>query len=77
VGPWKYIEGEEEGTRELFNLEDDPGELVNLYESSRTVADELRARIAAWKSDYARETGDRPKPSPEDLERLRALGYVE
>jgi arylsulfatase A-like enzyme len=77
VGPWKYIEGEEEGTRELFNLEDDPGELVNLYESSRAVADELRARIAAWKSNCARETGDRPKLSPEDRERLRALGYVE
>lgn len=77
IGPWKYIEGEEERTRELFNLEDDPGELVNVYETSHAVGDELRARITAWKTDYARETGDRPDLSPEDRERLRALGYVE
>lgn len=77
VGAWKYIEGEDEGTRELFNLEEDPGESVNRYDTSRTVAYELRARIAAWKAICARDTGERPDLSPEDLERLRALGYVE
>jgi arylsulfatase A-like enzyme len=77
AGPWKYIEGEDEGTRELFNLKNDPGERVNLYETSRAVADELRARIAEWKATHARDTGDRPELSPEDLERLKALGYVE
>jgi len=77
AGPWKYIEGEAEGTRELFNLQDDPGELVNLYETSRAVADELQTRIAAWKATYGRDTGDQPGLSREDLERLRVLGYVQ
>jgi arylsulfatase A-like enzyme len=30
VGPWKYIEGPDEGTRELYNLADDPGETTNV-----------------------------------------------
>jgi arylsulfatase A-like enzyme len=77
VGPWKYIEGDEEGTKELFHLEDDPEERVNLYESSPAVANELHEKLAAWKTACGRASGDTPDLSPEDLERLRALGYVE
>ena len=76
LGSWKYIEGEEEGTRELFNLDDDPGERMNLFDSSPDVAKELATSLAAWRKAF-----DRNLPpgslSPEDRERLRALGYVE
>jgi arylsulfatase A-like enzyme len=77
VGPWKYIVGEEEGTRELFNLQEDPGELVNVCERFPAVADELQEKLAAWKEAFGREDGGLETLSPEDLERLKALGYVE
>ena len=76
MGPWKYIEGEEEGTKELFDLDADPGERNNLYESHREIAEALSAKIAAWKAAYGRESKLQDL-SPEDLERLKALGYVE
>jgi arylsulfatase A-like enzyme len=77
LGPWKYIEGTEEGTKELFRLEDDPGEQVDLYDSYRAVADELHEKLAAWHKACSRASSDTPDLSPEDLERLKALGYVE
>ena len=76
LGPWKYIEGDGEGTRELFNLDDDPGERRNLYGSFPDVVEELRASLGAWRQAFDRNV--RPGSlSPEDRERLRALGYVE
>jgi arylsulfatase A-like enzyme len=76
VGPWKYIEGEAEGSRELFNLSDDPEERVDLRESFPEVAQDLASRIAAWRMAHTRQGGDQPQLSPEDVERLRALGYL-
>jgi len=76
-GTWKYIEGDEEAARELYDLQADPGERVNLVESNVEVADELRSTIAAWKQANAREGAGTPELSPEDVERLKALGYLE
>lgn len=77
VGPWKYIEGAQEGTRELFNLEQDPGERINLYEPSRPEVLELQARLADWRAAYERQNVARPALSDQDRERLRSLGYVQ
>lgn len=76
LGPWKYIEGEEEGTRELFNLDDDPGERVNRFDSSPDVAERLRTSLQAWKDAFDRNRMP-GSVSPEDRERLRALGYTD
>lgn len=78
VGPWKYIEGVEEHTRELFNLENDPGERVNLYEPANAVVLELASGLQAWKKASARATPAPGAPvlSEEDEKRLRALGYL-
>jgi arylsulfatase A-like enzyme len=76
VGSWKYIEGGLGGTRELFNLDSDPGERENVIESHPDVAEDLRSRIAEWMMAYGR-TIPVQKLSPEDLERLKSLGYVE
>ncbi len=78
VGAWKYIEVIEEERRELFNLEEDPGERANLYEPASPVVLELAAALEAWKKASARAT---PAPggvvlSEEDEKRLRALGYL-
>jgi arylsulfatase A-like enzyme len=76
VGPWKYIEGEEGDSPELFHLIDDPQERVNLADSRPDVAEDLASRIAAWKAAHARGGFEQPELSPEDRERLEALGYL-
>jgi arylsulfatase A-like enzyme len=76
VGPWKYIEGEIEGTRELFDLVADPGERTNLAETRAELVTGFSERIRAWRTAYGRDVPIESL-SPEDRERLRALGYVE
>ena len=72
---WKYIEAREEGTRELFDLADDPGERQNLVESRPDESAELAALVRAW-ADENPATPVAPV-SPQDAERLRELGYVQ
>jgi arylsulfatase A-like enzyme len=77
IGPWKYIEGTAEGTRELFNLQDDPGERVNLYDPARPELGELARRLEQWKADLGGDAFAPPRLTQEDDQRLRALGYVQ
>ena len=49
-GDWKLIEWYETGRLELFNLEDDPGEQHDLAGRHPEKAEELRARLAAWRT---------------------------
>ena len=76
-GSWKYIEGEQEGTRELFNLVDDPGERTNLVASETAVATELSASLAAWRAAHRSTADGAAGLSPEDRAKLRSLGYVD
>ena len=76
-GPWKYIHHAiHEDESELYNLEDDPGETVNRIGEDAAVASRLRAQLES--RDYRPpDPSKRPEEmSPEDLERLKALGYV-
>jgi arylsulfatase A-like enzyme len=73
---WKYIESDDKESKELFDLESDPGERNNVYESNVDVGRSLSERIAAWRLGRGRETSVQ-QLSPEDIERLRSLGYVE
>jgi arylsulfatase A-like enzyme len=77
-GDWKYIEAPKEGTRELYDLSSDPSERVNLLSRRAQLADELAGRVADWRS---RQNGLALGPSrqadPQELERLRSLGYVQ
>ena len=72
-GRFKYIAT----TRpELYDLERDPGELTNLYEERRTLADRMAGELASL---AAQEPTDAPPASdvdPETRERLAALGYI-
>jgi arylsulfatase A-like enzyme len=75
-GRWKYIEAPEEKRRELYDLESDPGERVNLAQREPARAAALAERLVRWR----RETPAIPPAapvSPEDEERLEALGYAE
>jgi choline-sulfatase len=62
---------------ELYDLEIDPKEETNLYESRRPLAERLRVEVR--RILQAAESGGRSAPAaidPETRERLAALGYV-
>lgn len=73
---WKLIDGGQ--TPQLFNIEQDPGETENLAAREPERLAKLRARLAAWneRNPHASRT-DGPELSREDVEALRALGYID
>ncbi len=73
-GTWKYIQAPRP---ELYDLAADPGEAANRYGASPDKAAELRKKLEAEllaMAPGAAKPGAAPRP--EDMERLRALGYV-
>jgi arylsulfatase A-like enzyme/Flp pilus assembly protein TadD len=62
---------------ELYNLGRDPGEQANLYLSRNILARELDGKLKKFILDHssAQEAGKRELNS-EDLEKLKALGYI-
>jgi choline-sulfatase len=76
AGAWKYIEAEEEGTRELFDLQGDPKEAVNLAQKETARAERLSAAIRAWRTALGQHARAASDDSREAEEALRALGYV-
>ncbi|MBU6283535.1 sulfatase-like hydrolase/transferase, partial [bacterium] len=74
-GTLKYLEAPAEGTRELYDLSSDPGELVNLAGDRVGDAKRLQSVLAQWlaRTPQANAGG----VSSDDAERLRALGYVQ
>jgi arylsulfatase A-like enzyme len=77
LGDWKLILGPEEGTRQLFDVARDPRERRDLAAEQPERAAELERRIADWRRQHTRQETAPEAISPEDLERLRALGYVQ
>jgi arylsulfatase A-like enzyme len=75
-GRWKYIEAQDEGLRELYDLERDPGERQNVYAENLAVGEALSARIGAWRERNARASSA-GGVSAEDRARLRAMGYAD
>ena len=75
--PWKYVDSPEIGLVELYDLRADPGELSNLVEERPEVAAELAARLESWLAATERRETSEAELSPERLEALRALGYVQ
>lgn len=75
-GDWKLIRGPGEGRRELFDLSQDPREREDRAGAEPARADALEQHIAAWLREHERPDPAPGAVSPEDLERLRALGYV-
>jgi arylsulfatase A-like enzyme/Tfp pilus assembly protein PilF len=76
VGKFKYIEAPRP---ELYNLEKDPGEKVNLFTGNRVLANQYRQDLDRFYAAYLPSSGQtRPqaKLSAEDLQRLQSLGYV-
>jgi arylsulfatase A-like enzyme len=76
--PYKLIQSSD-GEHELYDLESDPGEAENLFARQSEVADEMRDRLERYKSGRVEmlEPGEPAvAPTPEQIEELRALGYL-
>jgi len=78
-GGYKYIRNDSQFSEELYNVEDDPGELNNLLPDSESVAAGLRESL---ETEYGRLRSEDPlspqerELSEKELDRLRSLGYV-
>lgn len=77
AGPRKLIHDLMHDRWELYRRDVDPGEQHDVL-ATDPAADDLRARLAAWEArrDAAAGPVDRMLPQPDELQRLRALGYV-
>ncbi len=75
----KLIEDVERRRFELYDLHDDPGEQRNLAGASRGEVERLAAELARLRSRLAEAAPDarRIDLSDEEVESLRALGYVQ
>jgi arylsulfatase A-like enzyme len=62
AGEYKLIEYHEDGRRELFRVEKDPGESANLVEKLPEVARELAAKLNAWRQAVGAQA---MQPNPE------------
>jgi arylsulfatase A-like enzyme len=76
VGDWKLIVGPGEDARELFDLSRDPEERNDLSAKEPARVEALHLQIQGWLEAHRRGDGVPDSVSQEDLERLRALGYV-
>lgn len=77
-GALKYIWAPEEKTSELYNLEQDPGELENLIDQHSDLSRAMQDTIGRWKKEQ--DTGhETPKQlvDPDAREKLRSLGYID
>ena len=81
AGDRKLIHQEEDGRWELYDLTADPAEQSPLIATGDEEKARLRALLAAWHTSVkavaaAYEAGGEADLSPDDVKRLRGLGYV-
>jgi len=76
---WKYIHDGAFGQHQLYNLEQDPGELQDLYQPEHPALPPIQQRVEEHLS--LMPTGRVPlvetQMDPEMVERLKSLGYLE
>jgi hypothetical protein len=75
----KYIYASSDGLEELYDLREDPGETRNLIERQPLRAAFYRQLLFGWILEQRRGGGgsaERAELTPNQLENLRALGYV-
>jgi len=75
--PYKYILNLQTSKEELYHLELDPGEVNDLMHQSPEIAAKLRLEMESRAhSASPDETKDATELSQEELDKLRALGYI-
>lgn len=75
--PWKYIESPRIDLIELYNLERDPAETVDVAEASPEVRGRMAAALGSWMATTERLELPPDELAPQALEALRALGYLQ
>jgi arylsulfatase A-like enzyme len=77
-GDFKYLWASD-GNCELYNITDDPLELVNLIDKLPQKAQELNAQLERWKNSFTPIEGNKDLTETDKAitENLRALGYIE
>jgi arylsulfatase A-like enzyme len=77
-GDWKLIRRIDDASVELYDLAGDPGEAKNLAAERPQQVGPLQQQVMAWQEASSKAlSGVRPELKEEDLERLKALGYVQ
>lgn len=77
-GNWKWIQGTQDGTRQLFDLARDPSESTNLANREPARADEMSRAVATHRDEQQQIAPPAAtEVAPDDQQRLRALGYVD
>jgi len=79
---WKYLVRESDANEQLYDLERDPKETQNVAGSHPEIVERLRralqdARPVAAPASPSSQGGEAKPPSPELIDRLRNLGYVD
>ena len=78
-GPWKGIWNEEHESMELYDLDKDPAEKVDVSATQANLASTLSSQARAWLQDcrsQSSEATDFVEMDSETAEELRALGYL-
>jgi len=75
MGDWKYIKSSEP---ELYNIKDDPGELINLAGSKTDIANELDKQLQEFlnKTSSPEEEETEVEMDEQTREKLMSLGYI-
>ncbi|MCH2185569.1 sulfatase, partial [Myxococcota bacterium] len=87
LGPWKLIRefrnqsGRRFNTHSLYNLESDPEEEIDLWAQERTIGSALRQQLdwqllQSGQIVFDRERIPESELSPNEIEELKALGYL-
>ena len=72
---WKFIRNED-GSRELYHIAEDPGEEANLIGAHPERAKALEQALEAWHQTTPRNQSSADNLSEEDLKMLEAQGYL-
>jgi arylsulfatase A-like enzyme len=73
--PFKYI-AFNTGKKQLFNLEADPDENRDLADAATPETAQLNSDLSAWMKTIPAQSKQRVQLSPEEMKRLKSLGYV-
>ena len=76
LGEWKLIQWLEDGRSELYRISIDPRERADLAAELPDEVERLEAALARWERDTRVRVERELDLSPEELERLQALGYA-
>ena len=78
---WKLIYNRKFDIPMLFNLAEDPGETLAVNEEHPEIFENLKAALDLWSDEIQQKSRgvevSQPEFTPEQLEQLRSLGYVQ